>query len=155
MPIVLAISRQPSAFTIYPLFALEQVQHIATHLQSETSTTTRQVAGGDASLRWPFGILNNLLGDKPITTDFTYRYRWLSNPEPTTNYQAAPPKTTPPEFLSAESHSYMRASVSAPLSSYVQFKVTVQHGALPPDFHSLGYTLQLGLSFSDPGSVEH
>jgi hypothetical protein len=155
MPVVVTINKQPSALTIYPLFALEQVQHIATHLPNETSMTTREVAGGDASLRWPFGLFNNLFGDKPITTDFTYRYRWLSNPEPTTDYQSAAPKTTPPEFFSAESHSYMRAAVSAPLSSYVQFKVSVQHGALPPDFHSLGYTLQLGLNFSDPGSAEH
>lgn len=155
MPIVLPINTQPSALTVYPLFALEQVQHVNTHIPNESSGTTREVAGGDASLRWPFGALNNLFGDKPITTDFSYRYRWLSNPEPTTNWQAAPKGTTPTEYLSAESHSYVRASFNAPLSSYVQIKVTVQHGALPPDFHSLGYTLQLGLSFSDPGSAEH
>lgn len=155
MPIVLPVNKQPSALTLYPLFGLEQVHHVDTHMAGETSGTTREVAGGDASFRLPFGILNNLFGDKPVTTDFSYRYRWLSNPEPTTNWQAAPSGTKPTEFLSAESHSYTRASFNAPLSSYVQFKVTVQHGALPPNFHSLGYTLQLGLSFSDPGSAEH
>jgi hypothetical protein len=155
MPVVFTLNKQPSALTLYPLFALEQVQHVATHLANESSGTTREVAGGDASIRWPFGGLNNLFGDKPITTDFSYRYRWLSNPEPTTNWQAAASGTAPTAFLSAESHSYLRASFNAPLSSYVQFKVTVQHGALPPDFHSLGYTLQLGLAFSDPGSAEH
>jgi hypothetical protein len=154
MPVVLPVNKQPSALTLYPLFGLEQVHHVDTHVAGESSGTTREVAGGDASFRLPFGILNNLFGDQPITTAFSYRYRWLSNPEPTTNWQASPSGTTPTEFLSAESHSYMRASFNAPLSSYVQFKVTVQHGALPPDFHSLGYTLQLGLSFSDPGSAE-
>jgi hypothetical protein len=155
MPVVFTIRKQPSAFTLYPLFGLEQVHHVATHLSGYTASQYRQLAGGDASLRWPFGAFRNLLGDKPITIDFSYRYRWLSNPEPTTNYQKVVAGTAPQEFLSAESHSYTRATYNAPLSSYLAFKVTVQHGALPPDFRSLGYTLQLGLSFSDPGSTEH
>jgi hypothetical protein len=155
MPIVFTIRKQPSAFTLYPLFGLEQVYHVATHLSGYPNSQYRRLAGGDSSLRWRFGGFRNLLGDKPITIDFSYRYRWLSNPEPTTNYQKVAAGTTPQEFLSAESHSYTRATYNAPLSSYLAFKVTVQHGALPPDFRSLGYTLQLGLSFSDPGSTEH
>lgn len=155
MPIVLPIYKQPSALTFYPLFGLEQVHHVSTHIAGETADQKREVTGGDASLRWPWLFAQNLLGDKPVTIDFSYRYRWLSNAEPTTNYQAAAPNTHPTEFLSAESHSYVRATYSEPVSSFLTFKVTVQHGSLPPDFRSLGYTLQLGLSFSDPGSFEH
>ncbi|MGA8430399.1 MAG: hypothetical protein WB729_11305 [Candidatus Sulfotelmatobacter sp.] len=57
--------------------------------------------------------------------------------------------------MTTKRRAYERASFNAPLSSYLQFEVTVQQGSLPPDFHRVGYSLQLGLSFSDPGSVEH
>jgi hypothetical protein len=155
MPLVFAVDKQPSGLTLYPLFGIERVHHVYTHKAGESSYQTRELAGGDASFRWPWSFAQSFFGDKPVTIDFAYRYRWLSHPEPTSNYQAAAPKTTPPEFLSAESHSYTRASYNAPFSSFLSFKITVQHGSLPPDFRSLGYTLQLGLSFSDPGSSEH
>jgi len=150
IPIVEDIRRQPSSLTVYPIVGLEEVQHVQTHLVGENGSQLRRVAGADASLRWPFQVTHNFLGDKPITIEYSYRTRWLSNSEPWTDVENGGT-----EILTTKRRAYERASFNAPISSYLQFKVTVQHGSLPPDFHRLGYSLQLGLSFSDPGSVEH
>ena len=95
MPIVFSMMKQPSALTLYPLFGLEQVQHVQTHLIGENGSQCRELAGGDASLHWPFGVFRNMFRDKPITTDFSYRYGWLSHPEPTTNCHNVPSGTRP------------------------------------------------------------
>ena len=42
-----------------------------------------------------------------------------------------------------------------PVSTLVQLKVTVQHGGLPPDFDYLSYSVNLGLTFGNPGYSEH
>ena len=42
-----------------------------------------------------------------------------------------------------------------PLSAYLQIKLTLQHGALPPLYQSVGSFLTLGVTFSNPGSSEH
>jgi hypothetical protein len=150
LPIVLNLHNQPSSLTIYPIAGFEEVEHVETHLSLENGSQFRRLVGADVSLRWPYQVTHNFLGDKPITIEYSYRSRWLSNPEPTTDIENGGT-----EILSSKRQAYERASFNAPISSYLQFKVTVQHGSLPPDFHTLGYSLQIGLSFSDPGSVEH
>jgi hypothetical protein len=150
LPVVLNIRQQPSSLTFFPVFGLEEVHHVNTHLSGESTDQFRRVLGADASLRWPFRFTHNFLGDKPVTIDYTYRSRWLSNTEPSTDFDSGGK-----ELLSTSRQAYYKIAFLAPISSYLQFKISVQSGSLPPDFRILGHSLQVGLSFSDPGGVEH
>jgi len=149
IPLVFNFNRQPSALVMTPVLGLEEGWHRQTHL-AEGDHVFRGLAGGDVSYLWPYNLLHNLLGDKPITLAFSYRARWLASPEPLTDVAN---KGT--EIASTRTRSYWRASLIEPLSSYVQFKVTVQHGGIPPDFRLLAYSLNLGLTFTNPGSSEY
>jgi len=149
LPIVLDVGNQPSAITIFPFFGLEGGNHVVTHIP-ETTMVFRQVVGFDASTRFPFVIAHSFFGDKPETIDFSWRTRYLSYPEPFTDYVSGYPET-----LSKQQMTYWRGAYSLPFSNYVTFKVTVQHGALPPDFHYLGYNVNVGLTFANPGYSEH
>ena len=150
LPVILSIRQQPSSLTVFPVLGLEEVHHLDTHLAGEGTNQFRRVLGVDTSLRWPFRFTHNFLGDKPVTIDYTYRSRWLSNPEPSTDFDSGGP-----ELLSSARQGYSKIAFLAPISSYLQFKISVQSGSLPPDFRILGHSLQVGLSFSDPGGVEH
>jgi hypothetical protein len=149
IPFITDFHRQPSSISVFPVLGIENGQSIVTHLPV-SDTRLRGVAGVDASFRWPFDITHNFLGDKPMTIDYSYRMRWLANSEPMTDIASGGPET-----VSTGRHSYWRGSLNAPLSSNFQFKLTVQHGALPPDFKILDYSLSLGLTFTNPGSTEH
>lgn len=121
----------------------------------------RQVAGVDASLRWPYNITKSFLGDRPITLDFSYRMRWLSYAEPfyDDTYAATNSKTsktdTLPEGQSSGERSYARITILFPISAYLQLRTSWQRGSLPPLFQNVGNLFKLGLAFSNPGSSEH
>lgn len=149
LPFIFNFNRQPSALAITPVLGLEEGSHVQTHL-AEGDHILRGLAGGDVSYLWSYNILHNILGDKPITLAFSYRVRWLASPEPFTDVA-----NKGAEIASTGTRSYWRASVVEPLSSYLQFKVSVQHGGLPPDFRMLAYSLNLGLTFTNPGSSEY
>ena len=85
-----------------------------------------------------------------MTVDFSWRTRYLSYPEPFTDYVSGSPQT-----LTKQQRSYWRGSYVIPVSTLVNLKFTVQHGGLPPDFNYLGYSLNLGLTFGNPGYSEH
>jgi hypothetical protein len=149
VPFVLDIHRQPSALTLFPVLAIEVGNAIRTHLPGE-GYIFRKVVGFDSSFRFPFVVTHALLGDKPTTIDFSWRTRYLSYREPLTDYVSGNP-----EVLTKQQRNYWRGSYVVPISTLVQFKVTVQHGGLPPSFNYLGYTLNLGLTFGNPGFSEH
>lgn len=149
LPFVIGFHRQPSSITFFPVMGVEGGQSIKSHLPVSDSIL-RGVAGVDASFRWPFDVTHNFLGDKPITIDYSYRMRWLAYNEPMTDIAAGETET-----VSNQRHSYWRGSLNAPVSSNFQFKLTVQHGALPPVFRILDYSLSLGLTFTNPGTTEH
>lgn len=149
LPFVFSFNRQPSAFTLTPLLGLEEGSHIETHLV-EGEHVFRGLAGGDVSYLWPYNFLHNLLGDKPISMNFSYRVRWLAGPEPLTDQANGGT-----EIVSTRTRYYWRAALVEPLSSFVQFKVSVQHGSLPPDFRLLAYSLNIGLTFTNPNNSEY
>jgi hypothetical protein len=85
-----------------------------------------------------------------MTLELAWRTRYLSYREPFSDFVSGQS-----EVLTKQQRSYWRGSFVIPASTYVQFKVTVQHGGLPPDFDYLGYSLNLGLTFLNPGYSEH
>jgi len=146
LPLAVDFHAQPSALTIFPVVGIEGGNHIHTHEiedRWEDDDILRKVVGFDSSLRIPFILTHQFLGDKPMTIDFDWRTRYLSYPEPFTDY------------VRKQQRSYWRGSFIVPASTYVQFKVTVQHGGLPPDFDYLGYSVNLGFTFLNPGYSEH
>ncbi|HEY1938514.1 MAG TPA: hypothetical protein VGJ33_11320 [Candidatus Angelobacter sp.] len=149
VPFAFSFHRQPSSVTFFPVLGIEDGQNIKSHLVV-SDTIIRGVAGADASFRWPFDLTHNFFGDKPVTIDYSYRMRWLANDEPMTDVADGGS-----EIVSHRRHSYWRSSLNAPLSANFQFKLTVQHGSLPPDFRILDYSLNLGLTFTNPGTTEH
>jgi hypothetical protein len=128
---------------------VEGGNHVHTHI-TEDHYILRKVAGFDASIRAPFILTHAFLGDKPVTIDFAWRTRYLSYGEPFTDYVSGVAET-----LSKQQRSYWRGTYIIPFSTLAQFKVTVQHGGLPPDFDYLGYSLNLGLTLGNPGYTEH
>ena len=153
LPLVLNFHHQPSALSIFPVVGIEGGKHIHTHQisnQTESDDILRKVAGADASLRIPFITTHAFLGDKPMTVDFSWRTRYLSYREPFTDFVSGVS-----EILTKQQRSYWRGSYIVPVSTLVQFKVTVQHGGLPPDFAYLGYSVNIGLTFGNPGYSEH
>jgi hypothetical protein len=148
-PFAFTFNRQPSALVITPILGLEEGNHIQTHI-AEGNYVFRGLGGGDVSYLWPYNFLHNLLGDKPITLAFSYRAHWLASPEPFTDVA-----NQGTEMASTRTRSYWRTSLVEPLSSYVQFKVSVQHGELPPDFRRLAYSLNIGLTLTNPGNSEY
>lgn len=149
LPFVFNFNRQPSSLVITPILGLEEGNHIQTHI-AEGSHILRGLGGGDVSYLWPYNFLHNLLGDKPITLAFSYRAHWLASPEPFTDVA-----NQGTEMASTRTRSYWRTSLVEPLSSYVQFKVSVQHGELPPDFRRLAYSLNIGVTLTNPGNSEY
>jgi hypothetical protein len=112
----------------------------------------RRVAGVDASMRWPYNLTRNFLGDRPITLDFSYRMRWLSYAEPFYNNSSS--KLVLPEQQSSAERFYTRVTLIFPFSAYVQARATWQHGSLPPLFQYVRSIYTIGLTFSNPGSSE-
>lgn len=149
LPFVFTFHRQPSALTFFPVAGIEAGKSLVSHLPGQDGIF-RGVAGADASFRWPFDITHNFLGDKPITVEYSYRMRWLASDEPFTDVANGGK-----EIMSDQRRSYWRGSLNAPLSSNFQFKLTVQHGSLPPDFHALDYSLSLGFTLTTSGATEH
>jgi hypothetical protein len=149
VPFVFGVHSQPSAISIFPVVGVEGGSHVSAHL-TENNEILRRVVGFDSSLRVPFILTHAFFGDKPNTIDFAWRTRYLSYPEPITDYVSGIA-----EILSKEQRSYWRGSFVMPVSTLIQFKVTVQHGGLPPDFDYLGYSVNLGLTFGNPGYSEH
>ncbi len=150
VPVLLDLGYQPSTISILPVVGLEGGNHVHTSLPGETDSIFRKVVGFDASVRAPFIITHSFLGDKPLTVDFSWRTRYLSYPEPFTDYVSGVA-----EVLTKQQRTYWRGDFIVPVATLVQFKVTVQHGGLPPDFAYLGYSLNLGLTFANPGYSEH
>jgi hypothetical protein len=149
LPIGFNLPRQPSVLTVFPVVGLEGGNHINTHLP-EPDPIFRKIVGYDASLRVPFVVTHAFLGDKPATIDFSWRTRYLSYNEPFTDYVSGIA-----ERLTKQQRSYWRGSFIVPFSQLAQFKVTVQHGGLPPNFDYLGYSVNLGLTLGNPGYSEH
>lgn len=165
--------RQPSQFTVVPVAGLEQGFRVISHpigigttcvpvskptCAPQPQEILRRVLGIDASARSPYNITRNFLGDRPVTVDFSYRMRTLSYAEPFANQLYAIHNVmNPPPVIgqSAGGRSYSRITFIAPFSAYVQFRVTWQHGDLPPAFQYVGNQVTLGLTFSNPGSSEH
>jgi len=50
---------------------------------------------------------------------------------------------------------YNRITLIMPFSAYFQVRASWQHGTLPPEFQCVGNLFTLGVTFSNPGSVEH
>jgi len=148
-PLVFTARKQPSLFTIYPVMGFEGGSHIETHLP-EKGAPLRGLAGGDASYRVPFTWTHNFFGGTPITLDYTFRVRWLVNPEPTTNIANNGAQT-----LSAGTHIFSRSTLTVPATQNLQFQLTYLRGGLPPEFAMLGNTVSVGLTFTNPGSSEH
>jgi hypothetical protein len=149
LPVLLNVHQQPSAFSLFPVVGLEGGSHVTTRLD-EPDPILRKVAGFDSSVRIPFILTHQFLGDKPMTIDFAWRTRYLSYREPFTDYVSGVY-----EVLTKQQRSFWRGSFIVPVSTYVQFKVTVLHGGLPPDFDYLGYSVNVGLTFGNPGYSEH
>lgn len=148
-PLVFNFHQQPSAFTAYPVIGIEGGSHFDTHLV-ENKSILRGVAGVDGSFRWPFNLTHNFLGTSPITFEYSYRVRWLAYEEPFTDLA-----NNGAEVLVAGRRSFLRGSFIEPLTSNLQFQVTLLRGSLPPDFRFLGNTAVIGLTFTNPGSSEH
>ena len=72
--------------------------------------------------------------------------RWLAYAEPTTDVA-----NSGTEVLAAGRRSFLRGTLIEPLTGNLQFQVTVLRGSLAPDFHSLGNTVTIGLTFANPG----
>jgi hypothetical protein len=149
VPILLDIHSYPSAISIFPVVGIEGGDHIHSHL-TQTDDILRKVVGYDASLRVPFILTHAFLGDKPAMVDFSWRTRYLSYPEPFTDYVSGIQET-----LTKQQRSYWRGDFIVPISTLVQFKVTVLHGGLPPDYAYLGYNVNIGFTFANPGYSEH
>jgi hypothetical protein len=154
MPILLDFHHQPSAVSVFPVVGVEAGTHVLTHADPnkdiEPDASFRQLTGFDSSTRIPYYFTHSFLGDKPITVDFAWRTRFLSYREPFIDYV-----TGNPETLTSHERSYWRGSLIVPLATFVSFKLTVQRGGLPPDFKYVGYTVNLGVTFANPGYSEH
>jgi hypothetical protein len=121
-----------------------------THHKTDENDIFRQVVGFDSSSRFPFILTHSFLGDRPITVDFTRRTRYVSSPEHLTDYVSEIA-----ERIMKQQRSDWRGSYIIPISTLANFKVTAQHGGLPPDFNYLGSSLNVGRTFSIPGYSEH
>jgi|HubBroStandDraft_5_1064220.scaffolds.fasta_scaffold16526_2 hypothetical protein len=148
-PLIFNFHQQPSAFTAYPVVGVEGGSHFDTHL-AENDPILRGVAGVDGSFRWPFNLTHNFLGSSPITLEYSYRVRWLAYAEPTTDVA-----NNGMEILAGGRRSFLRGSITEPLTANLQFQVTALRGSLAPDFRALGNTVVIGLTFTNPGSSEH
>ena len=152
LPMIFSFLRQPSIISVLPLVGWEGGKRIDSH-QIGTMPPPRDISrfltGIDASARWPYYLTHNFLGDRPITLDYSYRYRHLFSPEP---YIDA---NSPMESSVAGSRAYNRITLIMPFSAYLQLRASWQRGTLPPEFQYAGDVFTLGLAFSNPGSVEH
>jgi hypothetical protein len=148
-PLIFAIHYQPSALSIFPLAGIEGGNHVSTSIP-ESDDILRKVVGADASLRIPYIITHAFGGDKPVVIDASWRTRYLSYPEPFTDYVSGVSR-----MLRKGQINFWRGDFIVPISTYYQFKVTVQHGGLPPDFDYLGYSVSIGLTYNNPGYSEH
>jgi len=171
-PIIFSSASQPSQFTVTPVLGLEGGFRITSHdigkgvsclATSQNATCApqpeqifRQVAGVDASASWRYNFTHNFFGDRPFTVDFSYRIRRLSYAEPWANEMYVIHNVnTPFAGQSTGGRAYSRLTFLAPISAYVQGRITWQHGSLPPLFQYVGNEVTLGLTFSNPGLSEH
>jgi hypothetical protein len=170
-PIRQGSAKQPAQFTLVPVTGVEWGMRVDSHMISpgfnpsgtlrgaadQPSEILRWVAGWDASVRSPYNLTHNFLGDRPLTVDFSYRMRWLYLNEPFTNEADGIYASTSkvPELQFPGGRSYTRVTFIAPFSAYLQLRVNWQHGSLPPAFQFVSSEVTLGLSFSNPGSSEH
>ena len=90
-----------------------------------------------------------------MTIDYSYRNRWLMNAEPFSDYGRPGLVGTPAEMLTKDRQPYVRTNLIVPLTAFLQFKTTAQHGSLPPDFHALGWSVQVGITVSNTSNIEH
>jgi hypothetical protein len=144
-----------TALSFSPFRCARRVQTICA---AQPQEILRRVLGVDGSVRSPYNITRNFLGDRAITVDFSYRVRQLYYAEPFFNETYLirnPLQQAPPEGQSFGTRSYTRITFIAPFSAYFQFRATWQHGSLPPLFQYVGDEVALGLAFSNPGSSEH
>lgn len=144
---------QPSAVTILPLVGWEGGGRYdpAVIMQGvNPQLINRLVYGADGSLRWPFQLTHNFLGNRPITVDYSYRVRRLLLDEPFILANSSPTET----FGGGE-RTYEKLTLIMPLSAYLQLRAAWQHGTLPPVFQYAANVFTLGVTFSNPGSVEH
>ena len=166
-PIRSSYVKQPQQFTVVPIGGLEPGFRVVSHpicsgitaqiCGPQPQTILRQFAGFDASARSPWNVTRNFLGDRPVTVDYSFRKRWLSNREPFANQQYAvnDNKSKDASGQSTAGRTYTRITFIAPFSAYLQFRATWQHGSLPPLFQYVGDQVTFGLTFSNPGSSEH
>jgi hypothetical protein len=144
---------QPSMITIQPLVGTEEGFRVRSHEVGQKlpqpQEITRFVIGGDASLRLPFTLSHNFLGDKPITLEYSFRARALAHDEPYIDTRSET------ESLSESWRYYSRMTLIMPFSAYLQVRVALQRGSLPPLFQAVGSFLTVGVTFSNPGSSEH
>ncbi len=149
---VFNLQPQPSMISVIPVFGAEQGKRLRFRddiATMEPHDISRIVTGVDASLRWPFQLTHNFLGDKPVTLEYSYRARWLRREEPYIDAR------TESEVLSAGLRNYSRVTLIMPFSAYLQIRAALQRGSLPPLFQAVGSFLTLGITFSNPGSSEH
>ena len=155
-PLVFNFHQQPSAFTAYPVIGIEGGTHFDMNpIQNESvenESILRGVAGVDGSFRWPFNFTHNLMGNSPITFEYSYRIRWPAYAEPITYTYIGNGET---EMLAAGRRLFLRSSFIHPFTPNLQYQVTIVRGSLPPDFRVLGNTVTVGLTFANPGSSEH
>lgn len=170
-PQVLRLIRQLSWLTIVPVAGLEGGFRVVSHdIGTDTNCTIalpthpcapqpgqifRQVAGADASIRFPYSYTHNFFGDRPLTLDYSYRERWLSFEEPWAFYPDLGKGQTAGSGQAAGERSYSRITFIAPISAYFNARATWQHGSLPPLYQYVGNLITFGLTFSNPGLSEH
>jgi hypothetical protein len=162
LPIAFNFLEQPSALTFFPVVGVEGGVHVTTHplmgsSAPEPNDLYRTVVGADASVRFPFLLTHNLFGTKPITIDYSYRTMFLAFAEPYADLTSGEMEAMilQSESLSSWRRSYSRIAFNEPISTYFGVTASLQRGSLPPNFRSVGYTLTLGLTLSNPGAAEH
>jgi hypothetical protein len=146
--------RQPqqSMLSIIPLIGAEEGSRVIFHdsgAAEPEGMIRRLVAGGDASMRLPYILTHNVLGDRPITLEYSFRARRLGSDEPILDARSQI------EALAAGWRSYSRVTLIMPFSPYVQVRAVLQHGALPPIYQWVGSLFTMSVTFSNPGSSEH
>jgi hypothetical protein len=153
LPVIFSFWKQPSILSVLPVVGFEAGERTGSadsNLSTQPGHIDRLIGGVDASLRLP-EVMHNFLGDKPITIDYSYRLRHLFSAEP--YIDVTQPK--PVQIFRAGSREYNRVTLIIPISAYFQIRASRQQGTLPPEFQYVGNLFTLGVTFSNPGSIEH
>jgi len=151
-PVIIDAFRQPSWISVFAVEGVEVGRHVETHLADEPANIARAFTEVDTSMRWPFRVAPNFISTKPITFDYSYRTTWLGYAEP---YGSLPNSGPIDEFLTNRRRSITKMTLNEPWSPYLNFKVTVLRGSLPPDYRSVGWTVLFGLTLASTGTAEH